>query len=234
MTHSFDGLADEISTLLKNRGDTGDRGDSREKMSRISSVGVTPGRAPLSPLEVEGCQPVQSRGDGKDASNQLLSGGVTPVTPVTCDFAEPRVGSHDHRFDRKSHAPDAGQIIRFPAPPAGNSQEWVIGLRRLDAMPPPAAFTDERWAQLIADAHGFIDRWGRAATQFGWSTLDLFGVHPLAPITRYDAKGLIPLLGGNSVVAVSEHTATIRMPSGSTLRFNRRSKTAGVCIWEIH
>ncbi len=233
MTHSFDGLANEISTLLKNRGDTGDRGDSLEKLNLISDVGVTPRRASLSPLEIEGCQPVQSRGDGKDDSNQLLSGGVTPVTPVTRNFAGDRVGSRGRHFDRKSHAPDAGQIIRFPAPPEGIPQEWLAGLQRLDAMPPPAAFTDERWAQLIADAHGFIDRWGRTAAQFGWSTLDLFGVHPLASITRYDAKGLIPLLGGNSVIAVSEYTATIRMPSGSTLRFNRRGKAAGVCIWEI-
>lgn len=54
MMHSFEGLANEISTLLKNRGDTGDRGDKFEKTSRNNLLAVTPCRASLSPLEIEG------------------------------------------------------------------------------------------------------------------------------------------------------------------------------------
>lgn len=234
MMHSFEGLADEISTLLKNAGDTGDIGDSNENSRRINTLGVTKTRNEVSPNKNALVTLATNFSDAKIKINQLLGEGVTNVTSVTKNFEGGRTGACDGNSAIPSHAPHAGQIIRFPAPPAGAPQEWLVGLQRLGAMPPPAVFTDERWAQLIEDAHGFIDRWGRTAAQFGWSTLDLFGVHPMAPITRHDAKGLIPLLGGNTVVAVSEHTATIRMPSGSALRFNRMGKAAGVCIWEIN
>lgn len=86
MTHSFEGLADEISTLLKNRGDTGDRGDKAKNVNPINTVSVTRRGTPLSPLQIEGCQPLQTRGDGKSELNQPLGCAVTRVTPVTRDF----------------------------------------------------------------------------------------------------------------------------------------------------
>jgi len=41
MMHSFDGLADEISALLKNAGDIGDTDDRAKNASPINNVGVT-------------------------------------------------------------------------------------------------------------------------------------------------------------------------------------------------
>ena len=39
--------------------------------------------------------------------------------------------------------------------------------------------------------------------RLGWRAEDLFGVHPATPATRYDAMGLMPLMGGYSSLAVA-------------------------------
>ena len=82
--HSFEGLADEISTLLKNRGDTGDRGDKLENTSRNNILAVTPCCASLSPLEIEGCQ-VQSRVTARMSQINHLP-VVSPVSPLSPVF----------------------------------------------------------------------------------------------------------------------------------------------------
>lgn len=233
MMHSFEGLADEISTLLKNRGDTGDRGDSPEKGKSISGMDVTPRCAPLSPLEIEGCHPCKSRGDGKGDSKQLLTGGVTPVTRVTRYFEQDRVHHSAGETTPQSHALNACNDDMLPTLSPDLPPAWIVGLQRIRAMDPLDGFNAEQWQQLANDAHAFLDRWGVTAARLGWTTADLFDVHPLAPVARLDAKGLIPGLAGNPVAALSEHVATVRMPSGSTLRFNRAVKVTGACIWDI-
>jgi hypothetical protein len=95
MMHSFDGLADEISTLLKNRGYTGYRSYGLENLSDISSLTVTPRCAPVLPVAIEGLRPAQSRGNSKSESNQSLARGVTPVTPITRDFEEAKIANVD-------------------------------------------------------------------------------------------------------------------------------------------
>lgn len=199
MMHSFEDLANEISTLLKNRGDTGDRGDKFEKTSRNNLVAVTPCRAPLSPLEIEGCQPVQSRGDGKSESNELLAGGVTPVTPVTRDFEQGRVADTDGGFPSEWHAILAGLKER-------SSPDWMV---------------PDRWEMLLRDAQRFLDRWSAMARAMGWTALDLFGVHPTRPLVRFDVMGLLLLLQGGEVAALAEESASIRRPSGAVFRFPR-------------
>jgi hypothetical protein len=51
--------------------------------------------------------------------------------------------------------------------------------------------------------------------------LDLFGVHAEAPHARLDGMGLVPLLGGHPVVALTEDSAAIGAESGGTLTFHR-------------
>lgn len=209
MMHSFEGLADEISTLLKNRGDRGDRGDKFEKTSRNNLVAVTPCRAPLSPLEIEGCQPVQSRGDGKSESDQSLAGGVTPVTPVTRDFEQGR-------------ATDIGGV---PA------SEWHAIFAGLKERSSPDWMMPDRWEMLLRDAWRFLDRWSSTACAMGWTALDLFGVHPARPAVRFDVMGLLFLLQGGEVTALTAESASIRRPSGAVLRFPRPTP-GGVLISE--
>jgi hypothetical protein len=62
----------------------------------------------------------------------------------------------------------------------------------------------DRWQhQYINDAGLFLDRWGREAEQLGCTAEDLFGLHPDAPMARYDRMGLIWMLKGERVVALT-------------------------------
>jgi hypothetical protein len=51
------------------------------------------------------------------------------------------------------------------------------------------------------------------AERLGWMAVELFGLHPDAPMARYDRMGLIWLLQGEHVVAL---TATEARLSGLT------------------
>ena len=90
-----------------------------------------------------------------------------------------------------------------------------------------------RWQQAIEDGRRFLARWGEQAAALGWTTQDLFGLHtvPDAPtpsyrrLSRYDETGLIWLLQGRPVVALTEATATIKNPIGVTI-YRRNNKPA--------
>jgi hypothetical protein len=206
MMHSFEGLASDISTLLKNRGD---RGDKFENTSRNNLVSVIPRRASLSPLEIEGCQAAQSRGDGKGESNQSLARGVTRVTPVTRVFEQGRAAIAGDEFPAEWHAILAGLKERA-------ASDWMMS---------------DRWEMLLHDAERFLDRWSPTAHAMGWIALDLFGVHPTQPARRVDVMGLLLLLQGGEVIALTAESASIRRPSGAVLRFPRPT-TGGVLLSE--
>jgi hypothetical protein len=82
----------------------------------------------------------------------------------------------------------------------------------------PAAVETERWRQAIADAAAFLATWGTQAQAFSWTARELFGLHtpperPLASyrrLARYDETGLIWLLRGRAVIALTETTAAIQ------------------------
>ena len=61
----------------------------------------------------------------------------------------------------------------------------------------------------------FLDRWGSEAAVLGWRTEDVFGIHPAAPSARYDAMGLVPLIGGGEVTVIDGIHPTIRRRKGA-------------------
>jgi hypothetical protein len=78
----------------------------------------------------------------------------------------------------------------------------TLGLA-LKARDPVEWLTAERWRFLISDAENFLPRWGSAAYSLGWSALDLFGVHPIAPAVRFDVVGLLPILNGAALLTAT-------------------------------
>jgi hypothetical protein len=84
---------------------------------------------------------------------------------------------------------------------------------------PPEGVGNQRWVQAITDAESFLSTWGEQARAFGWTAEDLFR---LDQINRYDTMGLIWLLQGCPVVALTERTAIIRKPTGNQLTFYRK------------
>jgi hypothetical protein len=91
-----------------------------------------------------------------------------------------------------------------------------------------------RWRQAIADAESFLTTWGERAAALGWTARDLFGLHkpPARPapsyrrMSRYDQTGLVWLLQGRPVVALTESTAAIENPTGAVTIYRRYNKPA--------
>ena len=109
-------------------------------------------------------------------------------------------------------------------------------LAALQAKCPEGVVETDSWQQTVADSLAFIPIWGRQAHGLGWSRRDLFGLLPLpknksAPVgrrlARYDATGLIWLLQGRSVIALTGTEAAIQRASGGGILVYRRVPATG-------
>ena len=92
----------------------------------------------------------------------------------------------------------------------------------------------ERWEQAVEAAKRFLDKWGTQAEALGWKSADLFGLAPLPErphpsyrrLSRYDCTGLIWLLQGRPVVALTEATAAIEGTTGNITVYRKHNKPA--------
>jgi hypothetical protein len=92
----------------------------------------------------------------------------------------------------------------------------------------------DRWQQAVQDGRRFLAKWGAQAAALGWTPRDLFGLHksPKRPhpsycrLSRYNETGLIWLLQGRPVVALTDATAAIENPSGAITVYRRYDKPA--------
>jgi hypothetical protein len=92
----------------------------------------------------------------------------------------------------------------------------------------------DRWQLAVEDGRRFLARWGEQAEALGWTARDLFGLdtppakpHPsYSRLSRYDATGLIWLLRGRPVIALTEATAAIQNPTGAVTVYRRFNKPA--------
>src|SRR6516164_1487411 len=98
----------------------------------------------------------------------------------------------------------------------------------------PDCVEAERWRQCLIDAQRFLAEWGEQAETLGWTSRDLFGLAPVPDkpgtnfqrLSRYDLTGLIWLLRGDQVVALTEATAAIRHETGNITIYRRFHKPA--------
>jgi hypothetical protein len=118
--------------------------------------------------------------------------------------------------------------------PDGAYSAWRRSLGTLNASYPPTGFPALWWGGVIRDADLFLATWGKQAADLGWTTLDLFGVHPKAPAARFSCIGLLLLLRGGRVVALTTATAVIEQASGARLTYTRQSREPEcVPLWEL-
>jgi hypothetical protein len=115
-------------------------------------------------------------------------------------------------------------------------RDWAEALARIDGSRPPADVPPQRWQQLIDDAGRFIDqRWAARAETLGWSPLDMFGADRIKPFARLDRAGLLWLINGRKLIALTENTATIETTPGSPPQtYRRRDRGDGrVLLWDL-
>lgn len=105
----------------------------------------------------------------------------------------------------------------------GVPRDWAEGFATLCSMPCPDAYQQQRWEQIINDGGCFLDAWGKQAAALGWQALDVFGANPNCPEWRYDGMGLVVLLEGRRVVAITADAARIECGNGVYQTFNRRN-----------
>src|SRR5262245_2916069 len=119
----------------------------------------------------------------------------------------------------------------------GAPQSWAEALARLDPMRPPADVSPKRWLRFIDDCGRFLDSgWAAHAAKLNWHPLDLFGCDRERPFARVDHSGLLWLLNGRKLVALTADSAAIATPSGGSLTFRRRPVGPGrvVLAWELN
>jgi hypothetical protein len=126
------------------------------------------------------------------------------------------------RTDRSSHNQEStfGRICRL-----------CRTLSALEARCPDLVETDD-WQQAVTDARQFIARWGEQAERLGWTADHLFGLFPVPSkphpsfrrLSRYDATGLLWLLRGRPVVALTSESAAIESPTGAITIYRKHNK----------
>jgi hypothetical protein len=166
---------------------------------------------------------VPGQGRQEDTQEQSIAGPGTCGTTGTAKNEQLRAPQNDAFEERAA-------IIEYDAEvPRG----WAESFARLNIADQPSGFSYDAWCQLIDDGGQFLDRWGMKAARLGWSALDVFGVHPAAPSTTYDAIGLVPFIRGGDVVAIGSDRATIRTQGGTLLTYLRRPQPGPIAVWEL-
>jgi hypothetical protein len=109
------------------------------------------------------------------------------------------------------------------------------GFVRLDADRPPGDVPATRWQRFVDDVGRFLDSpFCAIAAALGWGPHDLFGCDRDRPFARIDRAGLLWLLNGDRLFALSENTATIETRSGARQTWRRKPAEPGrVLAWEI-
>ena len=112
---------------------------------------------------------------------------------------------------------------------------WRDGVRKMRAEGPPDGWPPSQWRGLCSVSESFIDNYGELAHWFGWTTLDIFGVHHCAPLDRMECIGLVLRLSGEDhVVRLGDVTATIRHANGYTTTFCRNPRHHEfVPVWKL-
>jgi hypothetical protein len=119
----------------------------------------------------------------------------------------------------------------------GAPRAWGEALARLDRANPPADVPLHRWRLFIDDCGHFLDQgWANRAQALGWGPLDLFGCDRERPLARIDHAGLLWLLHGRKLVAITTETASIETQTTGVRQTYRRQLFEGdriVLAWEL-
>jgi hypothetical protein len=134
-----------------------------------------------------------------------------------------------NRNDRREQCPPWGEaeeeraaIVEFAAEVP---RAWAEGFTRLDPNRPPSDVPPGRWLIFIDDIGRFLDEgWAAKAAARGWSPYELFGCDRDRPFARTDQAGLLWLMRGHRLAALSAETAVIETLGEEALRYARRPR----------
>jgi len=146
-------------------------------------------------------------------------------------------GGHSRQEAERMASSDAQYLFSpHPAPPKGDAHaalvaEWKQGLARLAPVHAPCpGFRTGQWLGVHAAALDFLANTAEAAANVGWSTVALFGVHPVVGVSRVDCCGALMVSSGSLIAEVTP--ALIRYRNGLAYR---RTPPGGpsVPVWQV-
>jgi hypothetical protein len=167
---------------------------------------------------------------GTAGQHQGLNPASVPAVPSVPDV--PTVSPPTMVFRATSIGPDGtGCTVEIMELPQAHRCRKVFGVLQLR---PPAMVDVARWRQCVEDGKRFLAKWGSQAEALGWTSADLFGLHtpPEQPhpsyrrLSRYDCTGLVWLLEGRLVVALTADMAAIENPTGAITVFRKNNRPA--------
>lgn len=77
--------------------------------------------------------------------------------------------------------------------------------------------------QFLADVRNFLaNGFAIQAAALGWTGADLYGCDDVRPFARIDQAGLLWLLNGDRLIAISNDAAVIETRTGARQTYRRR------------
>ena len=131
-------------------------------------------------------------------------------------------GSSRGRFSVQGHlkgwvSPKKGPLEQPPKASKG-PPDYQAGLNILVDVAAPNGVSSWNWTAALSRAVSFCDNWAEAALGCGWTAEALFGLHPTAPLLRFDAMGVAFLGTDATVVGVEPDAVLFRTSSGNINR----------------
>ena len=181
--------------------------------------------------------PVPKRGDHEDRRERrsqpnAKSGGGSHAYISFSTGSTGSTGTFEHScgFQRSRDR----EIQREVTGSTGRGTPLAVDLDRLDPDHPPGDVPRARWAQFLEDARELhASGFGEQARALGWTEADLFGCDDTRPFARIDRMGLVWLLNGDRIVALTAEAAVIEAKSGARTMYRKKgwpSRPAGMLM----
>ena len=168
------------------------------------------------------------------APNFGQNGQIEQNSEVAGDFAQIAQIAQAAEQRVEVDAAEFGERAAIVEHDGGFPRAWADGFARLDPNRSPAGVPLKRWRRFVDDVGLFLDRWAGKAAALGWGPEDLFGAHPQKPFERIDYLGLLWLLNGARIVALTGDAAAIETAGGARQSCRRKPHVAGrFMAWEL-
>ena len=173
---------------------------------------------------------VRLRGDGMVALD-----AARPPPPAVLTLARTHRDGIAALLRYQAHEP--APAISPAAIPPGVPIAWYEGVALLAMRPAPMSIAPARWTVLASTSARLLREHGATLHRAGWGTLDLFGLHRIAPTANPTGWGLAWLLGeAGEVLDVTPEAVGMRnRPNGArlTLRRQRVEHADVVAAWDL-
>jgi hypothetical protein len=161
-----------------------------------------------------------------DTTKTTKGGDLTGVEATTDGFGLAISSWGDAEQERAAIVQFDGNIPRA----------WAEGFVRLYPDRPPGEVPARRWLRFVDDVGLFLDSpFCARAAALGWGPYDLFGCDRDRPFARIDYLGLLWLLDGGRIIALTANTAIIKTSNGSIRTYRRRTRNepSRLLAWEL-